>query len=86
MIKGKVKRLVILVALGVVVLFVLGLTKYLDDGLGSAANDNVLVLRGPNLAHLSSIACQFDIENICITGCIALLVLFRVLLLKIALK
>jgi len=89
MVKGvKMKRLAILMALVVVVLFALCccLAKYLDAELGFAVNGNDLTVRVANIPHLTASEYLFNIKNICLIGFLVLLVFWRSLLLRLAWK
>lgn len=87
MVKGvKMKRLAILMALVVVVLFVLCLAKYLDAELGFAINGNELTVIVANIPHLTASEYLFNIKSICLIGSLVLLVFWRTLLLRLAWK
>ena len=85
--RGEIKGLTVLVILAVVILSVLGFTKYLDAESGIVINDgSKLTLRMPNLPHLNAYLngseYEFGIENVCLIGFLLLLTSFRVLLLR----
>jgi len=80
------KSLVILVALVAIVLFVSCLLKYLNGGLGFTVDDNKLTIRVADLPYLNAGEYMFNIKNAGMLSFLVLLIFFRSLILKLALR
>ena len=85
--RRKIKKLAVFTTVVVVVLSVLGVVKYLNIELDSAVNTgHNLTLTLPSVpllsTYLNSRQYRFNIENVCITGFVFLLLVSRGLLIR----